>query len=239
MPLLLFSVLYCYILNKSLFLFFYFINLVFVPLPHPFHCGRKELASTEDISLAPQLGTLPAPLVLRSCDSDQYSPSLLLYNTPPSSLPSHLCLFSPQQNSTGRFKNRIAWWDIYICFTGSGQSYRWVGRSGDDEGLRYIRTQKLCNVHCRQCGQPLQINTPTLWLLAIPSRHHIETQQECVTDPHSEREGWQDGYGNMHSISCVLCKWTWIKTVHLPQTHSSAFSSLIEPLLPFFLYIYP
>lgn len=55
-----------------------------------------------------------------------------------------------------------------------------------------------------ECGLSLTYTHQVIWLLASLSRHHIEAQQECVTDPHSEREGWQDGYRNMHWVSCVL-----------------------------------
>lgn len=70
--------------------------------------------------------------------------------------------------------------------------------------------QKLCNVAFCVCTVDRAGHTHThknkqvIWLLASLSRHHIEAQRECVTDPHSEREGWQDGYRNMHCVSCVL-----------------------------------
>lgn len=46
-----------------------------------------------------------------------------------------------------------------------------------------------CNILCVHCGHACSHKTSNLAFSQSLSRHHIEAQQECVTDPHSEREG--------------------------------------------------
>lgn len=94
-----------------------------------------------------------------------------------------------------------------FCFSGGGQSNGWVGRCrcsflknkktktkkttqtkrGWGRGCGTLFKQSSAMIHC-VCA--LWAHTQTIiWPRASLPRHHIEAQQECVTDPHSEREG--------------------------------------------------
>lgn len=66
--------------------------------------------------------------------------------------------------------------------------------------LKHTFLTALLHFACVSCG----LKHKSFWLSAIPSRHHLEPQQERVSEPWSEIEPWQDGERNM---CCVSCQW--------------------------------
>lgn len=94
------------------------------------------MAFREDISLVPELGTLPR-LVSRPCYSDQYSPSLLFHNalfTPPP-ISSSLPFPFPHSSNFPKAKLKRTGLDTLACnkifafrVIGGGQSNGWVAQ---------------------------------------------------------------------------------------------------------------
>lgn len=184
------------------------------------------------------------------------------YLNPP--LPSHI---SPQQNSIEGFSDRRVQFAFFFSL-GGGQSGGWVGRGryGFLESKTHTKwwgeEAGVCGTHslfvykssavCVDVVRALWTHTHThtnqvIWLLASLSRHHIEAQRECVTDPHSEREAWQDG---LPEYSLWILRPAWILNQHSASsshtnthkhTSSSSLSSLIIfdwiSLLPFYRFI--
>lgn len=163
-------------------------------------------------------------------------PSLPLPHYLKPSLPSHI---SPQRNSTDGLNAGEC--NETFALIGDGLSNGWVGR-GRYGFLKSKNTHKkvagalvvhtlfykssaMLHFVCALWTERGHTHTnQVVWLLASLSRHHIEAQRECVTDPHSEGEGWQDGYRNMRCVSCVLHGFESTQCIFLtyPPLHSSS-----------------